>query len=268
MDSLWTRPDPPVSDHVGSAARQLESVRRLVVLTGAGMSQESGVPTFRDALTGLWARYDPAAFATPEAFLEHPARVFGWYLHRWRAARAAQPHAGHVALAALAEAFDEFLLVTQNVDELHQRAGSRDVIELHGSLMRFRCFAGAHAFDIETAADVIAASDAEVPPPPCRECGSPVRPDVVWFGELLPQDALVRAWHAVERCDALLVVGTSSLVYPAAGLPDLALRNRIPVVAINPEPTSLTERADMWWPERAGTALPALAARMGVGAPP
>ena len=244
------------------AAGLLSGARSLVVLTGAGMSQESGVPTFRDALTGLWSRYDPTELATNDAFRRHPARVFGWYLGRWRRVQQVEPHRGHRALAAMERVFQELPIVTQNVDRLHQRAGSGSVVELHGSLDAFRCVERGHPFDSSRLDDLPADGD-EVDPPACPKCGSPVRPGVVWFGEPLPEGALERAAGAVRRCDALIVVGTSSLVYPAAGLPDLALDRRVPVIEINPDPTPLTPRASLSWRTTAGAALPDLAERLG-----
>ncbi len=246
-----------------AVAAILRGARRVVVVTGAGMSQESGVPTFRDARTGLWARFDPAELATPEAFRRAPERVFGWYLRRWTLARRAEPHAGYHALVQLGDVFAQLLVVTQNVDGLHRRAGSRDVVELHGSLDAFRCAGAGHPFaadGLETLAD--RAPDGPVPPPPCPVCGSPVRPGVVWFGEVLPARAVERAWAAAESCDAMLVIGTSSLVLPAASVPEIALRRGRPVVEINPDRTPLTARARVWWQARAGDALPALAARL------
>lgn len=237
----------------------LDGVQRLVVVTGAGMSQESGVPTFRDAQTGLWARFDPADLATPEAFRRDPDRVFGWYLWRWTLARRAEPHRGYRALVRLGDVFEELLVVTQNVDGLHRRAGSRDVVELHGSLAAFRCTGGGHPFavgDLEALAD--RDPHGPVPPPACPVCASPVRPGVIWFGEVLPADAVARAWNAAESCDAMLVIGTSSLVYPAAGLPAIVLRRGRPVIEINPDRTPLTPHVNVWWPARAGDALPAL----------
>jgi NAD-dependent deacetylase len=260
----------PVGDDAGLAAGTADAVaatlagaRTVVAVTGAGMSQESGVPTFRDAQTGLWARFDPAELATPEAFRRDPERVFGWYLRRWTLARRAEPHAGYRALAGLADVFDELLVVTQNVDGLHRRAGSPDVVELHGSLEAFRCADAGHPF----AADGLEALAGRVPdgpvaPPRCPVCGSPVRPGVVWFGEGLPGAAVERAWAAAESCDAMLVIGTSSLVFPAASVPEIVLRRGRPVIEINPDRTPLTPRARVWWPARAGDALPALAARL------
>lgn len=248
-----------VTAELDRALALLAGARVVAALTGAGMSQESGVATFRDAQTGLWARYDPAELATPEAFRRHPARVFGWYLERWRQVRRAEPHGGHRALAALGAVFEEVVVVTQNVDGLHRRAGSADVVELHGSLDRFRCSGAGHTVDAAGFEALAPSRSGEVEPPACPACGSPVRPGVVWFGELLPKAAVERAWKTCARADALLVIGTSSLVYPAAHLPEIAQAGGAVLLEINPEPTPLTPRVDLWWPARAGVALPALA---------
>jgi NAD-dependent deacetylase len=222
------------------------------------MSAESGVPTFRDALTGWWARYDPMQLATPQAYQRDPARVFGWYVYRWRLAREVAPHAGHLALAAMASRFERFTVVTQNVDGLHRRAGSTDVVELHGSLEAFRCVGAGHPFDAERLGELDLPREGDVEPPACEVCGSPVRPGVVWFGEQLSSESIGRAHEEVAGCDALLVVGTSSVVYPAAGLPGVALSAGATVIEINPDRTPLTPQASMWWSAPAGQALPAL----------
>jgi NAD-dependent deacetylase len=237
----------------------LHGARRLMVVTGAGMSQESGVPTFRDAQTGLWARYDPAALATEAAFRRDPARVFGWYLWRWRVARAAVPHAGYHALARMEPLFAELLVATQNVDGLHRRAGSRNLVELHGALAAFRCLDRGHPFDAAGLEDLEVPDDGLVAPPSCASCGSPVRPGVVWFGEPLPAAAVERAWAAAGACDAMLVVGASALVSPAAALPEIALRRGVAVIEINVERTPLTRRASLSWVAPAAGALSALA---------
>lgn len=259
METCDVVEDAGMSTGIEQAVELLAAARRVAALTGAGMSQESGVPTFRDAQTGLWARYDPTELASPDAFRRHPARVFGWYLERWRQVRGAMPHAGHRALATLETLFDEFLVVTQNVDGLHRRAGSSEVVELHGSLDAFRCAEAGHAADPAGFDTLVPSHAGEVAPPPCTVCGSPVRPGVVWFGEMLPAAAIERAWDTCGRCDVLLVIGTSSLVYPAAHLPAVARAGGASVLEINPDRTPLTAHADLWWPERAGAALPALA---------
>lgn len=231
---------------------RLRRARRLTVLTGAGVSAESGVPTFREAQTGLWARFRPEDLATPEAFRRHPGRVWEWYAHRRERVARAAPNAAHRALAEWERRVETFTLVTQNVDGLHQRAGSRRVIELHGNLTRTKCFA-------EDTLVTAWADSAEVPPR-CPRCGGLLRPDVVWFGELLPEAALGQAFAASRDCDVFLSVGTSAVVYPAALLPVEALRHGATVVEINPEETPLTERVDFFLQGRAGEVLPRLLA--------
>ncbi len=245
----------------------LSPASRVVVLTGAGMSQESGVPTFRDAQQGLWSQYDPMELATAHAFRHTPNRVFGWYLWRYRLVHAVRPHRGHLALASMAAAFKEFTVVTQNVDGLHRRAGSDDVIELHGSLDRFRCFDGGHPFDASALDGVEIPESGEVAPPSCDVCGSSIRPGVVWFGETLPPGAFELASQQVSRCEVLLVVGTSSVVYPAAALPEMAAGRGVPVVEINPQSTPLTALATEAWAAPAGDALARIARGVGVALP-
>lgn len=254
-------------DAIHQAAERLASGRRVVVITGAGMSRESGLPTFREAQTGLWARFDPEELATEAAFRRHPARVFGWYAWRRRLARAAVPHPGYHALVALERCAREFVIVTQNVDGLHGRVGSSRVLELHGSLERFSCLEARHPFP----ADEIVCPTAdrvEWEPPRCSDCGAPVRPDVVWFGEPLPAGVATAAWDASEHCDVMLVVGTSGLVHPAAELPHIARRAGATVIEINPEPTEISALAHITCRGRAGDVLPALAAALLEGVRP
>lgn len=239
---------------------------RIAFLTGAGMSAESGVPTFRDALTGLWARFDPAGLATPEAFRRDPALCWGWY--RWRAAlvRRARPNAGHLAIAGLAGRGHEVTVVTQNVDDLHERAGSRDVVHLHGSLFATRCFdCGRPAVPdpILEGLDAIGGEGAREAPPACVACGGPCRPGVVWFGEPLPADAWERACEALTACELLVVVGTSGLVQPAASLPRLAREAGARVVEINPVESAVSALAHESLRMGAGEGMRVLAERLG-----
>jgi NAD-dependent deacetylase len=238
---------PPDIERV---ARLLSRARHVCVLTGAGISAESGIPTFRDALTGMWARFDPSELATPEAFERDPKLVWEWYESRRAAVRLAEPNAGHLALAELERRVPQLTLVTQNVDGLHQRAGSRDVVEYHGNILRDRC----------AAEQLIAerSRDAGGDLPRCASCGGLLRPDVVWFGEMIPRDALLRADAAADDCDLFFSVGTSSLVYPAAGLAQSALRRGVPVVEINPNATELTPHAGIVLRAPAGEAMPAV----------
>lgn len=256
-----------MSPDAARAVELLHQARQVVVFTGSGMSQESGVPTFRDAQTGLWSRFDPAELATPDAFRRRPARVFAWYFWRWRAARAAQPHVGYRALVELEDRFERLTVVTQNVDGLHRRAGSARVIELHGSLEAFRCFDGGHPYDVRRLEELGDPGAEEMEPPRCDRCGSPIRPGVVWFGEPLPWDRLEAARAEIESCDALVAIGTSALVYPAADLAWAGVSRGIRVIEINPQPTPLSAHAGLAWPAGAGAALRELAAGLSSGLP-
>jgi len=229
----------------------VERARRIVVFTGAGVSAESGIPTFRDALTGLWANCDPEQLATEAGFRADPPLVWRWYAERRAGIARAEPNPGHLAIARLGARVPGLLVVTQNIDGLHQRAGSTDVTELHGSILRARCLAGCGEAGPQWQQDPRV-------PPPCARCGAPLRPDVVWFGEMLPEAALRRAQAAAIACDLMIVVGTSAQVYPAAELPFLAARGGAAVICVNPEPTPLDRIADVSLPGRAGDVLPAL----------
>ena len=228
----------------------LRGANFVTALTGAGISAESGIATFRDASEGLWARFDPRELATPSAFARNPKRVWDWYAWRRERVAEAQPNAGHRALAALERRAREFLLITQNVDGLHQRAGSRNVVELHGNIARVKCSRDG------TLVERWEAKKDEVPR--CPRCGAFLRPDVVWFEEMLPEDALAAAEEAARRCDVLLVVGTSAEVYPAAALPDSARASGAIVVEVNPNATALSAAADHVLRGAAGVVLPAL----------
>ncbi len=228
----------------------LRKAVRITALTGAGISAESGVPTFRDAQTGLWARYRPEELATPEAFRRNPKRVWEWYAWRREMVAKANPNPGHLALAEMESRVPQFTLVTQNVDGLHRRAGSRNVIELHGNIMRTKCF--------REDGVVEAWADTGEVPPRCPRCGGLLRPDVVWFGEALPADALGTAIEAAQSCDVFFSIGTSGLVEPAASLPYEALRRGAVVVEVNPDETPLTSRATFVLCGPASEVLPSL----------
>jgi NAD-dependent deacetylase len=237
----------------GALIERLRTARRVVALTGAGISAESGVPTFRDALSGLWARYDPLELATPAAFARNPKLVWDWYAERRELLGNVHPNAGHVALARIEQRVPEFLLATQNVDGLHARAGSRNLVELHGNIARVKC-------SREGRVVVDWPRDGRDSPPRCPSCGAYLRPDVVWFEELLPPVALARAEDAASRCDVMLVIGTSGEVYPAAALPRHARAAGARIVEINPSDTPLARLADDVVRAQAGSALPALVA--------
>jgi NAD-dependent deacetylase len=231
----------------------LRAARRIAVLTGAGVSAESGLPTFRDPLTGLWARYRPEDLATPEAFARDPTLVWAWYRERRAMARRAEPNPAHGALARLETLGPSVTLVTQNVDDLHRRAGSREPLELHGNLFRTRCTREGTVREARL-------DDSDDDLPRCRDCGGLLRPDVVWFGEPLPGPMLERARRAADACDVFLSVGTSHQVYPAAALPALAAAAGARVVVVDPgEAPSVTGLTHLRG--RAGELLPDLVAK-------
>lgn len=251
------------------AAALLGQARKVVVFTGAGMSAESGVPTFRDALTGLWQRFDAQELATPEAFRDDPPLVWGWYEWRRDAVRRARPNAGHHAVAAIEARVPATVLITQNVDDLHERAGSAAPVHLHGSLFAPRCSRCSHPATITGGTGEEPAEGRRIPPPRCGRCAAPVRPGVVWFGEALPEAALAAAVEAASTCDVLLTVGTSGLVYPAAEIPQVAARLGATVIQVNPQETPLDAVARVNLRGPAARVLPALveAAWGGAGPP-
>lgn len=230
--------------------KKVQKVQNIVVLTGAGTSAESGVPTFRDAQTGLWAQYNPQELATPEAFQQNPSLVWEWYAWRRSLVEKAQPNPGHYALVEIERRVSQFTLITQNVDGMHQRAGSVNVIELHGNLKRTKRFDD-HVI-VETWQET-----GEVPPR-CPKTGSLLRPDVVWFGELLPESALNNALRASMSCELFLSIGTSGVVQPAASLPYAAMQQGATVVVINPDVIPLTSEAMYKLSGPSGHVLPAL----------
>jgi NAD-dependent deacetylase len=242
--------DPAIADLVRGAAW-------VTVCSGAGMSAESNVPTFRDAETGLWERFDPAELATPQAWSRDSALVWAWYQWRAKLVRSTTPNPGHVALAEWADR-RTVMVVTQNVDDLHERAGSAVTAHLHGSLFEPRCSQCDLPYTGIDADPDVATETLRVEPPSCPRCLSEVRPGVVWFGESLPSDAWERAADAAAGCDLLIVVGTSGIVYPAAALPERALAAGIPVIEINPEPTPLSSLVTHFMQTTAAVGLPAL----------
>jgi NAD-dependent deacetylase len=236
---------------IAEAVAALRGASAVAVLTGAGVSKESGIPTFREAQTGLWAQYEAEKLATPEGFLKDPPLVWQWYDYRRKLVTEAKPNAGNIALAQLQDILP-VTVITQNVDGLHARAGSKDIIELHGNILKFFCFDHRHPAD-------------NVPydlkePPLCTTCGARVRPGVVWFGEALPPGALEKAAQCISSSDVLLVIGTSGLVHPAASLPYSAKRSGVKVIEINPDATPISDIADIFLPGPSGTVVPALVA--------
>jgi len=233
----------------------LRSASCVAVLTGAGVSAESGIPTFRDAQTGLWAQHDPMSLASPEGFEANPALVWDWYQWRRELIAEASPNAGHAALAEMAPGFDSFVLITQNVDGFHQLAGSGDVLELHGNIQRNICSKTRKPISY----DWIEQHAEEHPPPsPHHEQGM-ARPDVVWFGEALDETTLEAALAAAGGCDLMIVAGTAGAVQPAASLPFVAGEAGARVIDINPEATAISRHADWHLSGPGATWLPALA---------
>jgi NAD-dependent deacetylase len=240
----------PLTEIPESLVEALRDAQRAAVLTGSGISAESGVPTFREAQTGLWVAYSAEELATPEAYERDPRLVWKWYTWRRELVEKAVPNPGHEALAEMERLVPEFTLVTQNVDGLHRRAGSQQVIELHGNLERSKC--SGEGMVVEPSEH-----DTGIPPS-CPRCGSFLRPDVVWFGESLPTEALAEAFEASRGCEVFLSIGTSSLVQPAASLPFEALRRGATVVEINTSETPLTRHVAYTLQGRAGEVLPRL----------
>lgn len=230
---------------------RVRSAERVVVFSGAGVSRESGLDTFRGA-GGLWERMRPEDLATPEAFRADPGKVWRWYAWRYRQASEAVPNPAHGAIARLETLFPAVMVVTQNVDGLHQRAGSRGLLELHGTITRAVCERCGRSRDM---GDAVAESSER---PPVCSCGGRFRPAVVWFGEVLPHEVLVLAYEEATFCDLFISVGTSAVVYPAAGLIELAHRAGACLIEVNPEPTPFSHVMDLRLTAPAGEALPAL----------
>ncbi len=251
--------DWQVSDGaITAAARVIRQSAALVVLTGAGISKESGIPTFRDAQEGLWAQFDPTELATPRAFRRNPKRVWDWYSYRRTLLSEAEPNPGHRAIAQLEHVLGRSVpVITQNVDGLHRKAGSTDVLPVHGDITRNKCFANCRGnptlIDISTLE-----WDADAGPPRCPHCGAYVRPDVVWFEEMLPPGLLERALALAASADVMLVVGTSGVVQPVASFPYVARDNGATVIEVNPDRTPITALARYHLAGPSGVVLPRL----------
>jgi NAD-dependent deacetylase len=247
--------------HSDALIDHLRSADRVAILTGAGISAESGIPTFRDP-GGIWEKFEPQELANVEAFLENPELVQGWYRHRRQVVEDAEPNEGHRALVRLEQHVDLVTTITQNVDDLHNRAGSSEVVELHGNITRNYCTDCEQ--DVDAARIDAAIEDGQ--PATCPECEGLVRPDVVWFGEMLPPDAMDRASEATTTCDVFLSVGTSTVVYPAARLPMLAKEAGAYVVEVNPDRTPISGNVDEYLAGPAGEVLPAILSALGKAA--
>jgi NAD-dependent deacetylase len=248
--------DPPLIPP--ELIQSLRQARHVLVFTGAGVSAESGIPTFREAMTGLWERYDPAELATPEAFQRDPALVWGWYEWRRMKVLQASPNPAHHAIAALARQVPGLSLVTQNVDDLHERAGGTVLAHLHGQINQPLCFGCGLPTSYPSGIPDEPEGGRRVDPPRCGNCGGPIRPGVVWFGEALPTEDWGRAMDAAREADLVFSVGTSNLVYPAAEVPELAARRGVTVVQVNPASTALDRIARHNLHGPAGVILPAL----------
>ena len=260
---------------------KLRSCQKVAVFTGAGMSAESGIPTFRDVQTGLWAKFNPQEVASTEAFRKSPQLVWDWYVHRAEFVRSADPNPGHMAVAELQGLLPEVTVITQNIDNLHQRAGANNVLELHGSMFRLKGFVDPEElihpnYDREicplcygyaeqdtcdpfaTKADLAAIEIRAGAVPSCPRCGSVLRPDIVWFGEALDPRILAAAMSAADNCDLMICVGSSLEVQPAGSIPVRAKRTGATIIEINPEQTSLSEHADLFLKGKAAEFFPAL----------
>jgi NAD-dependent deacetylase len=232
------------------------------VLTGAGVSKESGVPTFRDAMDGLWAKFDSQQLATPQAFKADPKLVWDWYEYRRELVRGAKPNPGHFALAELEKSYPSLTIITQNVDDLHEQAGSKNIIHLHGNIAQSKCFDNCQGDP--TLIDLDRYEwDHENTPPPCPLCSAYVRPDVGWFGERLPLDALDRAKVVSISCDVMIVVGTSGLVTPAASMPEYAKQAGAKIIEVNPDYSMITRIADVKLEGASGEMLPQVIEALG-----
>lgn len=245
----------PIPDRLLNA---ISNASYVVAFSGAGVSAESGIATFRDAeKASLWSRFDPMQLATAEGFMADPAMVWGWYTARRQQVKQAQPNAAHRAIAGLSARFPRVEVITQNVDDLHERAGSERVTHLHGEILRSRCFDCGAPHDLTEAPDEPDAQG-RLQPPGCNTCGGPIRPGVVWFGEMLPEGAMNHAYNAAMQCDLMISVGTSGVVYPAAELPKLAHDNGALVIHVNPEVPPVVGERDWCLLGPAGSWLPRL----------
>ncbi len=238
--------------------------KRVVFFTGAGISADSGIPTFRDKLTGLWEKHDPQRLETADAFRENPALVWGWYLWRRRQVNQAEPNLAHLSITQLAKAGWDVSVVTQNIDNLHERAGSKGVIHLHGSLMSAKCFACHRPFELTPEQLQIADEGKLIEPPRCARCNGRLRPGVVWFKENLPEDAWRLAVRIVRNCELLISVGTSGIVTPAADIPDIAIAAGATVIHVNLEDVGLDGGSEIMLLGNAGKVLQTLLRAVGV----
>jgi NAD-dependent deacetylase len=237
----------PIFEIPASAAYVIKNAEHIAILTGAGISAESGVPTFRGT-NGIWSKFKPEELARMDAFLANPELVWEWYQHRRDILANVKPNPAHFALAEWERKAPKFVIATQNVDGLHRIAGSKNVLELHGNIRINKCLRCSHEWPDEDLS-----FEGKIPMCPC---GGMLRPGVVWFGEMLPQDVLEAAFLAAQKCDLFLTIGTSSVVYPAASLPEIAKESGAKVIEVNVEETPFTKWADYHFRGLAGAILP------------
>lgn len=245
-------------NQMDKAAHALDAAGKVVVFTGAGISAGSGIPTFRDELAEIWTKHDPRTFETASAFRENPALVWGWYLWRRKQAIQAKPNAAHMTVARLADSGRDVYVVTQNIDDLHERAGSRDVAHLHGTLGQPICFACKRPAELTSQQTAISFEGELIMPPRCIRCNGQLRPGVVWFGENLPGGIWKAAIAKIISCDVLISVGTSGIVRPAADIPEIASAAGATVIHVNLEDVSLDEPNELMLLGSATELLPKL----------
>lgn len=254
-------------DRTSVDIERIKAAQKIVFFSGAGISAESGVPTFRDDLSGLWAQYDPMQLATPEAFQRQPALVWGWYMWRRHRVRQAQPNAAHLTIAAWQKELgvERVRCITQNVDDLFERAGCQDVLHMHGNLFASQCFQCGRPVaeagwltEHQGLGDEGSNYERCIEPPQCNACGGFIRPGVIWFGEALDSTLLERSFEYCAQCDVLIAVGTSGVVQPAATLPSIARDAGAYVLQINPHHTSLDAVAHCTIRSTAAHTMPAL----------
>ncbi|VVQ26468.1 SIR2 family NAD-dependent protein deacylase [Pseudomonas fluorescens] len=250
---------------IEQAADVLQNAKKVVFFTGAGISADSGIPTYREKLSGIWAGLDPRDLETAKAFRENPALVWGWYL--WRRLRVAQadPNAAHLAIPRMAHSQRQVSVITQNIDDLHERAGSSNVVHLHGSLAMPKCFACHRPAVVFPDQSAVPEEGALIEPPRCLRCNGRMRPAVVWYGENLPSQAWKAAVLLVKDCDLLISVGTSGIVMPAAGLPELALASGASVIHVNKADVAMGEEREFMLAGAAAEVLPVLLEKISDG---
>jgi NAD-dependent deacetylase len=250
---------------VEQAADVLQKAKKVVFFTGAGISADSGIPTYREKLSGIWAGLDPRDLETAKAFRENPALVWGWYL--WRRLRVAQaePNAAHIAIPRMAHSQRQVSVITQNIDDLHERAGSLNVVHLHGSLAMPKCFACHRPGTVSPDQSAVPEEGAMIEPPRCQRCNGRLRPAVVWYGEDLPPQAWKAALLLVKDCDLMVSVGTSGIVMPAAGLPDLALASGASVIHVNMADVAMGDQKELMLIGSAAEVLPMLLEKISDG---